>query len=196
MNITESKKYLKSPKSIPITKRTYDAVFIGRLHPQKGVLEIVDIWQKVTKLIPKAQLAMIGDGQLEKELKYKIKKLNLQKSITLFGFQTGQAKFTIFKKSKMVVHPAIFDSGGMAAAEAMAWGLPGVSFDLPALKTYYPQGMIKTPCFDQQAFADNIVRLLKTPKLYQKTSKEALDLITNVWDWSKRAENIYQEFSS
>ncbi len=193
VNITESKKYLKSPKSIPITKRTYDAVFIGRLHPQKGVLEIVDIWQKVTKLIPKAQLAMIGDGQLEKELKYKIKKLNLQKSITLFGFQTGQAKFTIFKKSKMVVHPAIFDSGGMAAAEAMAWGLPGVSFDLPALKTYYPQGMIKTPCFDQQAFADNIVRLLKTPKLYQKTSKEALDLITNVWDWSKRAENIYQE---
>ena len=45
----------------------------------------------------------------------------------------------------MVVHPAIFDSGGMAAAEAMAWGLPGVSFDLPALKTYYPQGMIKNP---------------------------------------------------
>ena len=47
---------------------------------KKGVLEIVDIWQKVTKLIPKAQLAMIGDGQLEKELKYKIKKLNLQKA--------------------------------------------------------------------------------------------------------------------
>ena len=50
----------------------------------------------------------------------------------------------IFKDSKIVLHAAIYDSGGMAACEAMACELPGVSFDLPALKTCYPKGMFKT----------------------------------------------------
>ena len=31
----------------------------------------------------------------------------------------------------------------MAAAEAMAWGLPGVSFDLESLKTYYQKVWLK-----------------------------------------------------
>ena len=166
---------------------------MGRLHPQKGVLEIVDIWQKVTKKLPGALLAIIGDGQLERDLKLKIKNLKLSQNIVLFGFQTGNSKYNIFKQSKIVVHPAIFDSGGMAAAEAMAWGLPGVSFDLPALKTYYPQGMIKTACFDLDAFAHNIVQLLSSPSIYKTTSHEAIDLITTVWDWSKRSNKIYSE---
>jgi len=56
----------------------------------------------------------------------------------------------------------------MSAAEAMAWGLPGVSFDLEALKTYYPKGMIKTPCFNHDKFAANIINLLSNQSLYQK----------------------------
>ena len=193
VDIAESKKYLKSKITIPVSKRRFDAVFIGRLHPQKGVLEIVDIWQKVVQKLPGALLAIIGDGQLERDLKLKIKNLKLSQNIVLFGFQTGNSKYNIFKQSKIVVHPAIFDSGGMAAAEAMAWGLPGVSFDLPALKTYYPKGMIKTACFDLDAFATNIVQLLSSPSNYKTTSQEAIELITNVWDWSKRSNKIFSE---
>ncbi|MFN4217503.1 MAG: glycosyltransferase, partial [Brevinematales bacterium] len=69
-----------------------------------------------------------------------------------------------------------------AMAEGMAFGLPGVSFDLEALKTYYPQGVIKTPCFDIQQFAENVLRLLDDSHLYAKLSKQAIDLVTNVWD--------------
>ncbi len=188
----ESEKYLKSTKIKKVPQRKYDAVFQGRLHSQKGVLELVDIWKLVVKQMPKAKLALIGDGQLEKDLKKKIKKYRLEKNIILFGFQSGQGKYNIFKESKIVVHPAIYDSGGMAAAEAMAWGLPGVSFDLEALKTYYPKGMIKSIPGDFSDFANNVITLLLDTKLYQKTSSDALDLIRNVWDWNKRANNLYK----
>lgn len=193
VDTTESEKYLSSGKIKSMSSRHFEAVFQGRLHSQKGVLELIDIWKLVTKQIPTAKLAIIGDGQLENKLKTKIKKYKLSKNITLFGFQTGQDKYNIFKDSKIVVHPAIYDSGGMAAAEAMAWGLPGVSFDLEALKTYYPQGMIKTPSGDYQLFANNIVSLLKDKTLYQETSSQALELIRNVWDWNKRAKKLYQK---
>ena len=76
----------------------------------------------------------------------------------------------------------------------MAWGLPGVSFDLESLKTYYPYGMIKTKCYNLQEFADNILLLIENKKLYNKISKkEAYILITQVWDWNKRADLIYQK---
>ena len=92
-----------------------------------------------------------------------------------------------------MVHPATYDSGGMAAAEGMAWGLPGVSFDLESLKTYYPRGMIKTRCFDLEEFARNILNLLNNRKLYDEMSKQAHNLIIEIWDWEKRAEIIYKK---
>jgi len=81
----------------------------------------------------------------------------------------------------------------MAAAEAMAWGLPGVSFNLESLKTYYPKGMLKTKCFNSNSFVKNIFLLLENKKIYRKTSLEAQNLIYEEWDWQKRSNLIYQQ---
>ena len=134
---------------------------------------------------------MIGIGPLEKNIHAKIKKLKLENNIDLLGFKDGNEKYEIFKQSKIMVHPATYDSGGMAAAGGMAWGLPGVSFDLEALKTYYPKGMIKTPLNNIQQFADNVIRLLEDVDLYNSMSRDARNLILDEWDWKKRADIIY-----
>lgn len=184
---------IKAIARIPESKnKKYEAVFIGRFHPQKGVLELIDIWKEVVKKRPKAKLAMIGDGSLMKEVKSRIKKLSLQKNIELFGFLDGIPKIKTFKSAKIVIHPAIYDSGGMAACEALACGLPGVSFDLEALKSYYPKGIIKTPCYNTDAFANNIIKLLEDKKLYKKTSNEALAWAKQ-WDWNEKAENLLRK---
>jgi len=192
VDIKPSTKYLNSPDFVPLKKRKYDACFMGRFHYQKGVLELVDIWKEVIKKIPGAKLAMIGDGDLYFECKKKIKALHLENNIDLLGFKEGPEKYAVFKQSKIIVHPAIYDSGGMSAAEGMAWGLPGVSFDLEALKSYYPEGMIKVPCFDKKEFAEAIVRLLKDRKLYNKFARRARDLIVRNWRWDIRLKTLYE----
>jgi len=180
----------KTPPLIPEPeKKEFDAVFIGRFHPQKGILELIDIWNYIVQRKKAAQLAIIGVGDLEREVKEKIRTYGLEGNVTLLGFKDGVEKLKIFKDSKIVLHPAIYDSGGMAACEAMACGLPGVSFDLPALKTYYPKGMLKTPCYDLKAFAENILKLLNDEELYRKTANDALDWARE-WDWDKRAEEL------
>jgi glycosyltransferase involved in cell wall biosynthesis len=196
VNITESEKYLQSSNFRPIKERRYDSCFVGRFHYQKGVLELIDIWNLVCKKKMNAKLAIVGIGPLEKDIRAKIKKYNLENNIELLGFKDGSEKYEIFKQSKIVVHPATYDSGGMAAAEGMAWGLPGVSFDLEALKTYYPKGMVKTEINNIEQFAENIMELLDNMEYHTKISKEARDLIVEVWDWNKRAENIYNWISS
>jgi glycosyltransferase involved in cell wall biosynthesis len=190
VDITKSQKYLKT-KSNFIQKRKYLACFVGRLHYQKGILELIDIWEKVVDKLKDSKLAVIGNGVLEKKMIKSIKKKRLEKNIDILGFKDGIEKYKIFKNSKIIVHPAIFDSGGMAAAEGMAWGLPAVSFDLESLKTCYPKGMIKTPCFDINRFAENIIKLSINKKYYKKLSREAIDLIVTEWDWNKRAKDIY-----
>jgi glycosyltransferase involved in cell wall biosynthesis len=176
----------------PPPSKKYDACFIGRFHYQKGVLLLIDIWKKVCEGKPDARLAMIGNGPLEDDVRVKIKALGLEQNVELLGFMDGEKKFDVFKKSKIMVHPATYDSGGMAAAEGMAWRLPGVSFDLEALKTYYPQGMVKIPCFDEQQFADTILRLLNEPAFYEEQASLAHELILEVWDWKKRAEWVWK----
>lgn len=171
--------------------KKYDAVFQGRFHPQKGVAELIDIWKLVVNKRQNAKLIMIGDGPLMKRIKEKVKREKLESNIILKGYMLdGVEKYKIFYQSRIVVHPAVYDSGGMSAAEAMAWGLPGVSFDIDALKTYYPRGMLKAHLGDKEEFARLIKNLLDDPKLYDKIAQEAEDLILKYWDWDARSEEI------
>ena len=84
---------VKTPSLIQVPEnKKFDAVFIGRFHPQKGVLELIDIWKLVCAAKPNSKLAMIGVGELENEVKSKISKLGLEGNIVLFGFKDGYEK--------------------------------------------------------------------------------------------------------
>jgi glycosyltransferase involved in cell wall biosynthesis len=50
--------------------------------------------------------------------------------------------------------------------------------------------VIKTPCYDLDAFANNILRLLEDKSLYQHLSNEARELIYTVWDNEKRSKEL------
>ncbi len=171
--------------------KLYDSVFQGRFHPQKGVVELVDIWRKVVDKKPDAKLAMVGDGPLMKDVKLKIKNLKLENHIKLFGYLfDGPEKYKVFSQSKIVVHPAFYDSGGMAAAEAMAFGLPAVGFDLPSFKSYYPEGMVKIKIGDLKAFSKEILNYLSDDSKREKDGGKAKDFIERKWSWDDRAQEV------
>lgn len=193
VDIKAATEYLASGRVILVKERKYDSCFVGRFHQQKGVLVLMDIWRKVVDTKPEALLAMIGNGPLEKDVVAKARRLGIEKNINFFGFLDGEKKFEVFKQSKIVLHPATFDSGGMAAAGAMAWRLPGVSFDLESLKTYYPRGMVKVPLGDLDGFAKEILRLLDDFNYYENLAAQARNLAIEEWDWDKRAEFIYNK---
>ncbi len=182
----------QSRNSKPVKK--YAAVFQGRFHPQKGVVELVDIWKRVVAKVPKAKLAMVGDGPLMKNVKIQITKNKLQKNIKLFGFLVdGAKKYRLFSQSKLVVHPAFFDSGGMASAEAMAFDMPVVAFDLPSYDSYYPVGMIRVSKGDLEAFANATIGLLRNPRLLDRRGRRAGRFIRQSYSWDHRAAQILRQ---
>lgn len=181
----------KKQQNNTVFKKIYTAVFQGRFHPQKGVVELVDIWKKVTGKLPEAKLAMIGDGPLMNAVKDRIKQLGLEANVNLFGYIfDGDQKYRIFSQSKLVVHPAFFDSGGMASAEAMAFGIPCVGFNLNSYKSYYPRGMIKVAVGDLDLFAKTIVGLINSKQKRGEIGKEAKKMIKENWNWDQRVNQL------
>ena len=176
---------------LPVEKREYDAIFIGRFHYQKGVSELIDIWNLVRKWKPDTKLLMIGNGVLYQKCLEKRLDLGLRKNIDFISFVNDDLKKYYFSRSKIIVHPAIFDSGGMACAEGMAYGLPCVGFDLPVYKTYYELGMLKAKNIEE--FASIIIELLTNKELYKSVAQEAFDYIREKWDWDRRTEKIWEE---
>lgn len=175
-------------------QKKYAGVFQGRFHPQKGVVELIDIWKKVVDEKPKAKLAMIGDGPLMDDVRTRITEYGLQENVKLFGYVfDGPKKYKIFSQSKVVLHPAFYDSGGMASAEAMAFGIPCVGFDLKAYESYYQKGMLKVEKGNLDAFAKKVVKLLEDKKLYEKTAGNAGEMIEKNWSWDKRAQEILDQ---
>ena len=179
--------------AIPEQKKEFDGVFVGRLHPQKGLLYLVDIWDRVCKRRNGARLALIGSGDRDYFLRilHEIRNRRLENHVKVFGFMDGDDKYRILKSSRVFLHTPVYDNSGMAAAEAMACGLPAVRFDLPPLRVAYPKGMLIAPLKNCQAFADAILNLLSNPALYNRIANEAIET-TKSWNWNIRAEKTFE----
>lgn len=193
LNLEKIRQFKQKYKNL---KKKYRAVFQGRFHPQKGVVELIDIWKRVVDKKPQAMLAMIGDGPLMGDVKNRIKQLNLEKNINLFGYLfDGPIKYKLFAQSLIVLHPSLYDSGGMAAAEAMAFGLPAVGFNLRAYQSYYPQGMVKAETGNLNEFADKIIELLDDEKRYGEVAREAQDMVQRNWSFKTRVKQLLKEIN-
>jgi glycosyltransferase involved in cell wall biosynthesis len=183
--------YLKT--SVPI--KVYDACFLGRLHPQKGIFDLIKIWKMVCEERRGARLALIGGGseEFQKRLSDIINEEGLRKNIAFLGFKMGEEKIKILKQSKIFVLPSFYESWGMVAVEAMAAGLPVVAYDLPIFPKIFSQGMIRVPIGDTKAFAQMVLRLLKDEAFYQKKKKEAKEQARS-YDWEKVAAREMKMF--
>jgi glycosyltransferase involved in cell wall biosynthesis len=172
----------------PDTTADYSACFVGRLHPMKGIAQLLEAWAHVVRQKPGARLALIGVGRDDyvREMRALGTRLGLDAAVDWLGYRDGAAKYAILKRSKIFLHTSIYDNNGMAACEAMAVGVPAVMFDLPPLRIAYPQGALRAPIADTQAFAACALRLLSDEGLRQRLSEEGRALAAQ-WTWEARA---------
>lgn len=104
-------------------------VSVGTLTKEKGFVELIEIFKLVSLKIPEAHLDIIGDGPEVKKIKEKVKKLNLEKNVTLHGFQSQKYVDKILKQSSVFVMTSFTEAFGITVLEAFSYGVPSVAFD-------------------------------------------------------------------
>ena len=145
------------------TEPAYDGIFLGRLSPSKGIFELIDIWKKVTNVIPQAKLAIIGGGNKNTRdaLLKKIRDANLEKNIDLLGFFEDEKAHSILKSGKVFLFPSHEEGWGIAIAEAMACGLPVVSWNLPSYGETFENHILQVKENDAGLFSKYVLDLLR-----------------------------------
>lgn len=102
-------------------------ICVGKQSYQKGQDLLLDAWREINKKHPDWNLAMYGKFEPSLKLEDKAKDLNIQKSV--FFYQPEKDIEAKFLESSIYVMSSRFEGFGMVLIEAMACGVPCVSFN-------------------------------------------------------------------
>lgn len=175
--------------------QNFEGVYLGRLHPAKGIYDIPHIWKRVTDKIPHARLVVIGesDKETKKQINRMIKKVNLNKNIILAGVLSDHRVLSILKMAKVFLFTDYENGWGLAVAESMACGLPVVGYDINVLGTVFKQGYGRiVPLGNRDLFSKELIYLLQNENYRKKLSFEAVSE-SSKHDW-KITSNKFHNF--
>ena len=158
-------------------KVSYVASFMGRLHPAKGVFDLVKIWKRVVESRKDAKLALIGFGSREvaKSLEREVIENGLQRNVDVLGYVPDDEAYRIIKSSKVFIFPSYEEGWGITVCEAMALGLPVILYDLSAYEDFQ-DAVVKVAVGDVEAFAQAVLKLMSNEKLRAEMAMKAQEI--------------------
>lgn len=178
--------------------REHTVVAVGRLELQKDFESLIRAWQFVHKAAPDWELNIWGEGSRRPYLTHWIKELRLEDCVFLRG---GNYDInTILSQSSIFVLSSLYENSGESILEAMACGLPVVSFACP----FGPRDIIQdgvngylVESRNELDLADRIISLIQSQGLRDRMGEAALrrtkdlDLLKIVALWV----NLFREES-
>ena len=143
---------------------------VGRLVPQKDHKTLIDAYAMLADDFPDWILQIFGDGELRTELEAQIKKLALEKRIQLSKTTPDIGKE--YLSAQIFVVPSLYESFGLATAEALVYGLPAIGFaDCPGtneLIKHDQNGVLVRGERRTFALADGLRRLMSSSNLRKR----------------------------
>lgn len=100
---------------------------VGRFFPQKNHTFLIDIFAEVYKQNKNAVLLLVGGGELETEIKAKVKELNLTEAINFLGVRSDIHR--LMQAFDVFILPSLFEGFPVTMVEAQAAGLPCIISD-------------------------------------------------------------------
>ena len=166
---------------------------IARLSEQKGLTYLLDAMSLLT--VKDIRLFIVGDGELRNELENKVKKLDLQDSVTFLGYRKDIAE--CINSFDFCVLPSVFEGFGLVAIEAFMNSKTLVATDIPGLNEVVTnENGVLVPAKDPAALASAIDKLATDATLRQELASQAKKDYENRFSYSMFLENyraLYRE---
>lgn len=109
-------------------RKSRDLVYLGRLHPKKGLPLLVEAWGRVQRKAEESgwRLVIAGWDQHghQSELQALAAKLRSDSSIKFVGPRFGNAKSMLFREASAFILPSLSEGLPMTVLEAWSWRLP------------------------------------------------------------------------
>ncbi len=107
-------------------------LFVGRLHPQKGIDQLLARNARLLDQLPEHHLVMMGDGPLRPQLEAEARTSLHASRIHLVGWQPNPLQW--ISRAEQLLLPAEYEGMPNVVLEAMAARRPLVAFDIDGLQ--------------------------------------------------------------
>ena len=171
-------------------------LFVGRLHPLKGVNYLIEAMSAIIRKNPKVKLLLVGDGEERQNLGNLVIDQGLSKCVTFIGQIPNEKVSQYMAASDVFVLPSLSEGFGVVNLEAMACGLPIVATNvggIPEIVKDGENGFLVEP-ENSVEIAEKVLMLLENDDLRRQISQNNLHKIRN-YSWEAavdKLEKVYQ----
>ena len=167
----------------------------GRLVPQKGFDNLIEIMRLFNAHNKDYSLDIYGSGPLKDHLQSKVDEYKLNDFIKIYPENNNIQN--IYPKYDVFLNSSLYEGFGLVTLEALECGLPVIAFDIPANR-FLVQDKVTgriVPSFDNEQYAKTLLYMVvnrETLKEYQLNIPQSIEKfdISNVKDeWIKLIES-------
>lgn len=191
IDLPEIEEVLPSPWQEQIAKGKKVMLFVGRIHPKKGLPNLIKAWAK-TKLAGWA-LAIAGwdQGGHEDELKRMVAELGFEKDIIFLGPVFDDKKQACLQNADAFILPSFSEGLPMSVLEAWAYSLPVIK----TLQCNIPQGFAAKAAIEigpeVDSISDGVNKFVMLSESQQnQIGQNGLHLVKDQFTWPRIASQM------
>jgi glycosyltransferase involved in cell wall biosynthesis len=148
-------------------------IFVGTLHPRKGVRYLIESLECVRQTEPSARLMLVGDGPERATLELLAKDLGMSECVTFIGPVPNDSIPPYLVVSDVFVLPTLAEGLPIVCLEAMAAALPIVATRVGGIPSMVEDGVNGFLVDPQNAgqIADKVSQVLRDPVLRRRLTE-------------------------
>lgn len=141
---------------------------VGRFHPAKNHMFLLDVFSKVCEKCPNAILLLVGDGELFEDIKSRVAQLKLEDRVLLLGSRDDVPQ--LMQAMDAFLFPSLWEGLPLTVVEAQAAGLPCYISDRITTDVVLSKLVEQLPIDSPERWAESLL----------KREHERFDTISNI----------------
>ena len=170
-------------------------LYVGVLIKRKGVDYLI---KSIPDIIKDNRLSciIVGKGDYREQLKSLVDKLDLADNVFFKGSVSTEELYYYYNNADIFVLPSVSEGLPTTILEAMYFGLPVVSTDIPGIRDHFSDSAILVLPKNEKELSKAIIRVLNDLPLREDLSRRGKELVREKYTWDKVSNtyiNIYHE---
>jgi glycosyltransferase involved in cell wall biosynthesis len=187
---------LETKQKLDIPAGWQTVVMVGRLDQQKAPYYLIDAFAQVLKTCPQTLLLLVGEGELDPQLRLQAQTLSIDSKVRFLGSRNDVPE--ILQAADIFALSSLWEGLGRSMTEAMLLGKPVVVpniYGIPEMVHNNETGLLFPPG-DVEKLTTQLIFLLQNPQEQQRLGENAKLLTRQHFDGTnmvQKIEAIYEQ---
>jgi len=159
-------------ESLNIPNKAFLVGCIGRLAEEKNMLFLTDAVSGFLEKNKDAHFLIVGEGDLQTEIREIVEKRNLKQRVHFAGTLKGAEKINAYHAMDIFVFASKSETQGLVLAEAMAAGVPVIGLDSPGVRD-----IIKDNVNGYLLHDNDIIKYIEAIQRFYRLDKDKKDYL-------------------